>query len=175
MSWTDDLRTDGAMPAILLGAGAGGLGALLFKDTRNHALLFAVFGAASAAVLHGRSKSNLHAAGGYDVTGGGDGGLSFEDAWARAEQKAVIGQQSGPDPIEKIRGELSNAGAAIVSACAPESMSVVIKAAIQNGRAAGVSVYTTPPSPTVSACVASRVRRANFSVSGYMDAVTATF
>jgi hypothetical protein len=109
------------------------------------------------------------------VIGGGDGGLSFEDAWAHAEQKAVIGQQSGPDPIDKIRSELSNAGAGIVAACAPDSMSVVIKAAIQNGRAVGVSVYTTPASGAVSACVARHVRALKFSVSGYMDAITATF
>jgi hypothetical protein len=110
------------------------------------------------------------------VTGGGDGGLSFEDAWARAEQQALIGQPlSGPDPIEKIRAELSNASVAIVTACAPEAMSVVIKAAIQNGRAVGVSVYTTPASPKVEACVARGIRRLTFTVSGHMDAVTATF
>lgn len=108
-------------------------------------------------------------------TGGGDGGLSFEDAWAHAEQHANIGQQSGPDPIEQIRGKLSQAGATIVSACAPETMSVVIKAAIQNGHAVGVSVYTVPPSPAVSACIARQVRALRFSASGYMDAVTASF
>lgn len=108
-------------------------------------------------------------------TGGGDGGLSFEDAWAHAEQHANIGQQSGPDPIEQIRGKLSQAGATIVSACAPETMSVTIKAAIQNGHAVGVSVYTVPPSPAVSACIARQVRALRFSASGYMDAVTASF
>lgn len=158
------------LPTLLLGAAIGGVGATAFKGARKHAFLFAGFGALTAALLH-RARTTY-------VTGAGaasDGGVSFEDAWSSAEQKATIGQQSGPDPIEKIRNEMSGVGAAIVSACAPESMSVVIKAAIQNGHAVGVSVYTTPPSPTVSACIARRVRRSNFSASGYMDAVTATF
>lgn len=160
----------GLVPVMLFGAAAGGLGALMFKKSRQESFLFAALGAVSAAMFHQtRSKSNLH------LTGAGDGGLSFEDAWARAEQQAAIGQQSGPDPIEKIRVELSSASAAIVSACAPETTSVVIKAAIQNGRAVGVSVYATPPSPAVSACVASRIRRLSFSASGHMDAVTASF
>jgi hypothetical protein len=160
----------GLVPAMLLGAAAGGLGALMFKRTREESVLFTALGAVSAAVLHqARSKSNAH------VTGAGDGGLSFEDAWAHAEQQANIGQASGADPIEKIRVELSSASAAIVSACAPETTSVVIKAAIQNGHAVGVSVYATPPSPAVSACIASRVRRLSFSASGHMDAVTASF
>lgn len=173
----NDKDQAGLFPAILLGAAAGGFvygfGGEMFKERRDHSFLVTALGVGVAAVVfHGirsRSKSHVH------VTGAGDGGLSFEDAWAHAEQQANIGQTSGPDPIEKIRTELSNASAAIVSACAPETMSVVIKAAIQNGRAVGVSVYTKPQSPTVSACIASRVRRIGFTASGYMDAVTASF
>jgi hypothetical protein len=167
----DENRT-GLVPAMLLGAAAGGFGALMFKN--KNTILFTGLGAVLGAVVHQtRSKSHVLERG--HVTGAGDGGLSFEDAWAHAEQQANIGQASGPDPIEKIRVELSNASATIVSGCAPETTSVVIKAAIQNGRAVGVSVYATPPSPAVSACVASRVRRLSFSASGHMDAVTASF
>lgn len=160
----------GPLPTVLIGAAAGGFVAGLLKKTRGEALWFAALGAAAGAVLHhARSESSVH------VTGAGDGGLSFEDAWAHAEQQASIGHASGPDPIEKIRAELSSGASAIVSACAPETTSIVIKAAIQNGHAVGVSVYATPPNPTVSSCIASRVRRISFTASSYMDAVTASF
>jgi hypothetical protein len=165
------------LPTLFLSAAAGGFvygfGGEMLKGRRGHSLLRTALGAGvAAAVFHGmrsRTKPRVH------VTGAGDGGMSFEDAWAHAEQHANIGQTSGPDPIEKIRAELSQAGATIVSACAPETTSIVIKAAIQNGHAVGVSVYATPPNSVVSACIASRVRRIHFTASGYMDAVTATF
>lgn len=168
MSATDDRKA--LVPAILLGAAAGGAGALMFKASRENALMFAALGAVTGAVLHAsRSKSNTY------VTGGGDGGVSFEDAWAHAQQQAVIGQRSGPDPIDKISAEMNHSAASIVSTCAPETMSVVIKAAIQNGHVLGVTVSTTPKSPTVEACIASRIRRVSVTASSYMDAVTVTF
>lgn len=162
---------------VMFGAVLGGvIGQMTTKQPGKYAVMGAVGGVLWDFTFNYVLKNPRAAMtrGAY-VTGAGDGGLSFEDAWARAEQQATIGQASGPDPIEKIRVELSNASAAIVSACAPETTSVVIKAAIQNGRAVGVSVYATPPSPAVSACVASRVRRLSFSASGHMDAVTASF
>ncbi len=114
-----------------------------------------------------------HAGGGGG--GGFAGGLSFEEAWSHAEQKVVIGGAQTRDltPVELGR-PFENA--AFISGCgAPDSMHVTIKAAVQNGHAVGVSVYTTPPNGGVSACVAGAVRRLQFPVSANMDAVTQQF
>ncbi|HEY1956759.1 MAG TPA: hypothetical protein VGH28_14165 [Polyangiaceae bacterium] len=109
--------------------------------------------------------------------GGGGGGLSFDEAWAHAEQKVTIGgaNAGGPDPIDQIRsGVLGGTQAALGECGVPGSMKVTVKAAVQNGRVAGVSVYTTPAGgPT--GCIAGHVRGLRLPVSGNMDAVTASF
>jgi len=110
--------------------------------------------------------------------GGGGGGWSFEEAWSHAEQKVNIGAGGGggPDPIDQIKAKMHDSAPGIVAACGtPDSMHVTIKAAIQNGRVMGVSVYTTPANGGVSGCIAGRVRGIGFPASGNMDAVTEQF
>ncbi len=128
----------------------------------------------------GSVKGAHHQQHGGGGGGGGGGGWSFEEAWNHAEQKVTMGTngqvQGGPDPIENIKARMHDAAPGIVAACGtPDSMHVTIKAAIQNGRALGVSVYTTPASGGVSGCIAGRVRSIGFPASGNMDAVTETF
>ncbi len=129
-----------------------------------------------AGSIKGAHHANKTGGGG----GGGGGGWSFEEAWSHAEQKVSIGANGqvagGPDPIENIKAQLHDHAPGIVGACGtPDSMHVTIKAAVQNGRAVGVSVYTSPASGGVSGCIAGRVRGLAFPVSGNMDAVTETF
>jgi hypothetical protein len=128
----------------------------------------------------GSIKGAHHQQHGGGGGGGGGGWASFEEAWAHAEQKVSIGTNGqvagGPDPIEQIKARMHDAAPGIVGACGtPDSMHVTIKAAIQNGHVAGVSVYTTPASGGVSGCIAGRVRGIGFPASGNMDAVTETF
>jgi hypothetical protein len=107
--------------------------------------------------------------------GGFGGGLSFEEAWSHAEQKVTIGGAQQRDLTPQDLGRPFE-NAAFISGCgAPDSMHVTIKAAVQNGHVAGVSVYTQPPNGGVSACVAGAVRRLQFPVSPNMDAVTQQF
>jgi hypothetical protein len=121
-----------------------------------------------------KGAHHRHHGGGH---GGFGGGLSFEEAWAHAEQKVTIGGPAGgPDPIENIKATMHDRAPGIVAACGtPGSMHVTIKAAIQGGHVVGVSVYTSPASGGVSGCIAGRVRGIGFPVSGNMDAVTETF
>jgi hypothetical protein len=53
-SWIDDVIGDraGIVPAVLLGAATGGGGALMFKGTRDHALLMTGIGAVVGAAFH---------------------------------------------------------------------------------------------------------------------------
>jgi len=107
--------------------------------------------------------------------GGFGGGLSFDEAWSHAEQKVTIGGSNGRDLTAQELGRPFE-NAAFINGCgAPESMHVTIKAAVQNGHAVGVSVYTTPPNGGVSACIAGAVRRLAFPQSPNMDAVTQQF
>ncbi len=115
-----------------------------------------------------------HAGGG--VGGGGGGGLSFEAAWAKAEQRVDIGSGGGGHDLSREELAAPMANGSFVGGCGtPGSMKVTVKAAVQNGRAVGVSVYTTPPDPGISACIANAVRGIRFPVSPNMDAVTTSY
>jgi len=103
------------------------------------------------------------------------GGMSFEEAWSHAEQKYVPGESHVPDLTA---AELAKpfAGGAFLNACGtPEDMGVMIKAAVQNGRAIGVTVTTSPPNAKIAACIDSAVRRMSFPANPNLDAVTQTF
>jgi len=102
------------------------------------------------------------------------GGTSFEEAWSHAGQTYY----SGPHVPDLTADQLGRpfAGGAFLDACGvPADMGVTIKAAVQNGRAVGVTVTTSPPNPRIAACVDSAVRRMSFPPNPNLDAVTQTF
>lgn len=110
--------------------------------------------------------------------GGGTGmpgGLSFEAAWATAEQKVDLSGPQGRDLTQEELGRpLQNAS--FISGCgAPDSMKVTVKVAVKMGRAVGVSVYTTPPNGGVASCIDRSVRGQAWPVSQNMDAVTTSY
>jgi len=60
--------------------------------------------------------------------------------------------------------------ASFIGGCgAPENMKVTVKAAIKNGRAVGVSVYTTPPAASVASCIDRHVRGLSWPSNPKMD------
>lgn len=102
-------------------------------------------------------------------------GTSFEEAWSHAGQSYVPGGTHVPDLTADQLAQ-PFAGGAFLNTCAvPEDMSVLIKAAVQNGRAVGVTVTTTPPSARHAGCIDAAVRRMQFPVNPNLDAVTQTF
>jgi len=119
-------------------------------------------------------KRNTPGGGGFGGTGM-PGGLSFEAAWATAEQKVDLAGPKGRDLTQEELGRPMQ-NASFISGCgAPDSMHVTVKVAVKMGRAVGVSAYTTPPSPGVSACIANAVRGMSWPVSQNMDAVTTNY
>ena len=119
-------------------------------------------------------KRNTPGGGGVGGTGM-PSGLSFEAAWATAEQKVDL---AGPKGRDLTQDELSlpMQNASFISGCgAPDSMHVTVKVAVKMGRAVGVSAYCTPPSPGVSSCIANAVRGKTWPVSPNMDAVTTNY
>ncbi len=113
--------------------------------------------------------------GGGGVGGGGGGGMSYEAAWAKAEQKVEIGGGGGRHLSQDELGRPMQ-NASFINGCgAPDSMKVKVMVAVQNGRAVGVSVYTTPPNAGVQNCVAGFVRGLSWPASADMDSVITTY
>ena len=91
------------------------------------------------------------------------GGTSCEAALAAYNEEISIGGKKGPADITAGQyGSVLNRGSYFSHCGVPNSMSVSICAAVQNGHAVGVSVYTKPRDRRVAGCVASSVRGLTF-------------
>jgi hypothetical protein len=127
-----------------------------------------------AGSIKGQKVAKAATGGGFGG-GGGGGGLSFEAAWAKAEQKVDLNGAQGRDLTQdELSRPLQNAS--FISGCgAPDNMKVTVKAAVQNGRVVGVTAYTVPANGGVSACVERAVRGLVWPPSPNMDAVTTSY
>jgi hypothetical protein len=80
------------------------------------------------------------------------------------------------EPVpEGIYGELLNNGTYLELCAVPETTGVEVCAAIQNGRAVGVTVSTEPADPLLETCVAARVRGLRFPSYPAMQVATTRF
>ena len=90
--------------------------------------------------------------------GRGPAGPTYEAAIASNTQEITIGKQGAPDLTDaQLSGPMRN-GAFVGECGAPDSMRVTVQVAIKTGRAAGVSVSTSPPDPDVAGCIDRYVR-----------------
>ena len=114
--------------------------------------------------------------GGAAGGGGYHGGGSYEAALnANNQEISVGGPKAGPDLTDSQLGAPMR-NASFISGCgAPESMKVTVRVAVQNGRAAGVSVYPNPPNPAVASCVDRHVRALGWPPNAKMDFFTTTY
>lgn len=111
--------------------------------------------------------------GNYPVLGGG---MSCEAAQSRYVEEYKIGGGNGPaDLTAGAYGAVLNRGSYLNSCGVPSSMSVNICAAVQNGRAVGVTVTTDPPNPGIASCVAGQVRGLPFPSHPRLDVTRTTF
>ncbi len=115
-------------------------------------------------------------AGGHPILGGG---MSCEAAQAAYVEQYNIGSPEGkkiaPDLTAGAYGAVLNRGTYFGHCGVPSSMSLSICAAVQNGRAVGVSIYTTPSNPRVAGCVAAAVRGLPFPSHPRLDVTRTTF
>ena len=72
-------------------------------------------------------------------------------------------------------GVVLNNGAYLAPCDVPATSKVRICAAVQNGRAVGVTVLLDPSSPDLEICVAGQVRQLTFPANAKMDIVNVTF
>jgi hypothetical protein len=128
--------------------------------------------------LKGGKKAVANGKGGPGAGGaaGFVGGMSYEQALASNNQEINMGGgKGGPDLTDaQLSAPMKNA--AFISGCgAPDSMKVTVRVAVKNGRAFGVSVYTNPPNPAVTACVDRHVRGLSWPPNAKMDSFTTTY
>ncbi len=104
------------------------------------------------------------------------GGTSCEAAQAAYNEEMNIGGKKGPADITAGQyAAVLNRGSYFAHCGVPDTMSLTICAAVQNGRAVGVSVYTKPRNGRVAGCVASSVRGLRFPSNPKLDVTHTTF
>jgi eukaryotic-like serine/threonine-protein kinase len=104
------------------------------------------------------------------------GGGSCESAQAAyIEEMSVSGPRGQADLTQGQYASVLNRGTYFGHCGVPDSMSVNICAAVQNGRAVGVTVTTNPRNGRVSSCVASAVRGLSFPSHPKLDVARTTF
>jgi hypothetical protein len=104
------------------------------------------------------------------------GGMSCEAAVNAYVEEINIGGGAAPADITQGQyASIMNNGSYFAGCGAPSSMGINICAAVQNGRAVGVTVTTRPSSPGVSSCIAGSVRRLSFPVHPKLDVVRVSF
>lgn len=113
-------------------------------------------------------------------SGGGNvpvvsGGQSCEAAMDAYNETKVIGQQGQADITAGQYGRLLNSGSYFGHCGVPSSMAVSICAAVQNGRAVGVTVRTTPNDRKKASCITSSVRRLSFPSHPKLDVTRTSF
>ncbi len=128
--------------------------------------------------LKSRKKSGMGrngvvgAQGGYPVLGSG---LSCESAQAAYIEEMKIGSKGQADITQGQYASFMNNGSYLGGCGVPEAMSVSICAAVQNGRAVGVSVSTRPANARVAGCVSGAVRSLRFPSHPKLDVVRTSF
>ena len=93
----------------------------------------------------------------------------------RDRYKIGAGSNVPPDLSAGAYGSVLNRGTYFGHCGVPDSMTVSICAAVQNGRAVGVSVSTTPRDGRISSCVSSAVRGLSFPSHPRLDVTRTTF
>ncbi len=126
----------------------------------------------------GPGKSGPNAGGGSLGGGSGGrpilaGGMSCEGAQAKYVED--YSKDAPPDLTAGAYGAVLNRGGYLNSCGVPPSTEVNICAAVQNGRAVGVTVTTRPSNPGINSCVAGAVRGLSFPSHPRLDVSRTTF
>jgi hypothetical protein len=167
--------------AAVLGVFAAGAAGLWVRDRQNREREREVQGDNAVSVeVDGGLGAGKTAGPGGRVPGGSVGGrpqvpsgLSCEAARARYIED--YDKATPPDLSAGAYGAVLNKGTYLNGCGVPSSMSVSICAAVQNGRAVGVTVTTNPKDGRVSSCVSGAVRGLSFPSHPRLDVTTTTF
>jgi hypothetical protein len=86
-----------------------------------------------------------------------------------------MGQRGQADITAGQYGAILNSGQYLNACGVPSSMAVNICAAIQNGRAVGVTVSTNPPNGGIAGCIRGQISRINFPSHPKLDVTRTSF
>lgn len=104
------------------------------------------------------------------------GGTSCEAAVARYNEEITIGGSKGQADLTAGQyGSVLNRGSYFAHCGVPDDMSLSICAAVQNGRAVGVTVTTNPRNPGIASCVSGAVRGLSFPSHPKLDVTRTNF
>lgn len=120
----------------------------------------------------GGGKKVVGSSGGYPLLGGG---LSCEAAQNAYVEEMKMGSRGQADLTAGQFQSVLGRGTYFSHCGVPSNMAINICAAVQNGRAVGVTVRTTPPSPQHQSCIAAGVRRLSFPSHPKLDVTRTTF
>jgi eukaryotic-like serine/threonine-protein kinase len=115
----------------------------------------------------------LGKSGGYPILGGGQSCESARNAYV--EEMSVGGPRGQADLTQGQYSSVLNRGSYFGHCGVPDSMHLTICAAVQNGRAVGVTVTTQPADRRVQSCVAAGVRGLSFPSNPKLDVATTRF
>jgi eukaryotic-like serine/threonine-protein kinase len=111
--------------------------------------------------------------GGFPILGGGQ---SCEAAQASyVEEMSVGGPRGQADITGGQYAAILNRGSYFAHCNVPDSAKISICAAVQNGRAVGVTVVVTPRNPGASSCIAAGVRGLGFPSNPKLDVTHTSF
>ncbi len=110
--------------------------------------------------------------GGFPQLGGG---MSCEAAQAAYVQEMKMGEKGVADLTVGQLGAVLNSGSYLNGCGVPDSMGVSVCAAIQNGRAVGVTIRTTPHNGGVAGCISRKVRGLKFPSNPKLDITRTKF
>lgn len=111
--------------------------------------------------------------GGFPVLGGGQSCESAQAAYV--EEMNVGGPRGQADITAGTYGSILNRGSYFAHCGVPSDVGLSICAAVQNGRAVGVTVRATPRNPKLEGCVAGGVRGLSFPSHPKLDVTRTTF
>lgn len=129
--------------------------------------------------LTSKKKFGGSKGGGVQGTVGGfpqlSGGMSCEAAQNAYVQEMKMGEKGKPDLTVGQLGAVLNTGSYLNACGVPSSMSVSVCAAIQNGRAVGVTVTTSPKNGGISGCISGQIRSLRFPSNPKLDITRTNF
>src|SRR5689334_20101841 len=104
------------------------------------------------------------------------GGMSCESAQnAYVEEMSIGGPRGQADITGQQYGQILNRGSYFAHCGVPDSTGLSICAAVQNGRAVGVTVVAKPRNPRIESCVSASVRGLGFPSNPKLDVTRTNF
>lgn len=160
---------------------AGGVWFMQSRGAKSDAIEVVEETSANVESEQGLNEKKGYKAGGGAIRGSSGGfpqlagGMSCEAAQAAYVQEMKMGEKGQADLSVGQLGAVLNTGSYLNACGVPSSTSVSVCAAIQNGRAVGVTVRTTPSSGGLNGCISSQIRRLSFPSNPKLDITRTNF